>query len=63
MPKNVNQLIFEAKERQLESEELTSHFANNFSILEPNNYDDDEAIFSKELREAASASRLRIICV
>lgn len=50
---NVNQLIAYEKAKQLESEEQISHFANNFSILEPNQYDDDEAMFKHELKSAS----------
>lgn len=59
MPKtNVNQLIAYEKAKQLESEEQSSHFANNFSILEPNQYDDDEIMFKHELKLASLGWRI-----
>jgi hypothetical protein len=38
--------------KQLEKEETESHFTKNFTILEPNCYDDDEANYRKELKLA-----------
>jgi hypothetical protein len=50
----INLLIQYAKDKQYELEETSEHFANNFSILEPNNYDDDEVIFKKETIEQSA---------
>jgi hypothetical protein len=51
---DINQIIEMEKAKQLEQENLAEHFANNFSTLEPNNYDDDEAVFRKETIERSS---------
>lgn len=48
---NIEQLISDEKIEQLEQEEINEHFANNFSILEPNQYDDDEFYFQREIKE------------
>lgn len=55
---DVNQLIAYEKAKQLESEEQHSRFANNFSILEPNQYDDDEVIFNHELKTASQGWKI-----
>jgi hypothetical protein len=49
----INRLIQYAKDKQYDEEELSEHFANNFSILEPDNYNDDDIIFKKEIFEAS----------
>ena len=54
----IEELITYAKIKQLEDEETDSHFANNFTILEPNAYDDDELLFKKELKQHAHGWRI-----
>jgi hypothetical protein len=61
LAKDVCKVIFFDKLKRLEKEETESHFANNFSVLEPDCYDNDEEIFRQELKEASLSCGMRVI--